>query len=70
MFKHFRESIAITILGIIAAWFWAGYTASGSELKTLFIVFFLSILADRGLSAYFYALKFFGGVLPSVSKNC
>ena len=44
MFKHFRESIILTILGFTFAWFWAGYTAPGSELKTMFIVFFLSVL--------------------------
>lgn len=44
MFKHFKESILVTILGVIGAWFWAGHVAPGSELKTLFVVFFLSIL--------------------------
>ena len=44
MFKHFRESIIVTILGFIAAWFWAAHIEAGSELKTLFIVFFLSVL--------------------------
>lgn len=44
MFKHFRESIIVTILGFIAAWFWAAHIEAGTELKTLFIVFFLSIL--------------------------
>ena len=44
MFKHFRESIIVTILGFIAAWFWAAHIEAGTELKTLFIVFFLSML--------------------------
>ncbi len=44
MFKHFRESILITILGLIFAYFWAGHIQAGSEFKTLFIVLFLSIL--------------------------
>lgn len=44
MFKHFRESILVTILGLIGAWFWAAHIEAGSELKTLFVVFFLSIL--------------------------
>ena len=44
MFKHFKESIILTILGFIFAWFWAGHTAPGTELKTLFVVFFLSVL--------------------------
>ena len=44
MLKHFRESIILTVLGFTFAWFWASNTASGSELKTMFVVFFLSIL--------------------------
>ena len=44
MFKHFRESIILTILGFTFAWFWAAHTAPGNELKTLFVVFFLSVL--------------------------
>ena len=44
MFKHFRESIIVTILGLVGAWFWAAHIEAGSELKTLFVVFFLSIL--------------------------
>ncbi len=44
MFKHFKESIIVTILGFIGAWFWAWHVNPGSELKSLFVVFFLSIL--------------------------
>lgn len=44
MLKHFRESILVTIFGIIAAWLWAHHIQAGSELKTLFVVFFLSVL--------------------------
>jgi len=44
MLKHFRESIITAILGVIIAWLWAGHIAPGSELKTLFVVFFLSVL--------------------------
>lgn len=44
MFKHFKESVFVTIFGLIFAWFWAGHIQAGSELKTLFIVFFLSVL--------------------------
>ncbi len=44
MIKHFRESIIFTILGFIFAFFWAHNTAIGHEIKTLFVVFFLSIL--------------------------
>lgn len=44
MLKHFKESIVITVFGLIFAWFWAGHVQAGSELKTLFVVFFLSIL--------------------------
>lgn len=44
MFKHFRESIFVTILGFIAAYFWAEHIALGSGPKILFITFFLSIL--------------------------
>ncbi len=44
MLKHFRESIFVTIFGLIAAWLWAAHTTPGGELKTLFVVFFLSVL--------------------------
>ncbi len=44
MFKHFKESIFVTILGVILAWLWAGHITPSGELKTLFIVFFLSVL--------------------------
>ncbi|MCD8025118.1 MAG: DUF475 domain-containing protein [Candidatus Gastranaerophilales bacterium] len=44
MFKHFRESIFVTIFGFIAAWLWAANMHPGSEFKTLFVVFFLSVL--------------------------
>ena len=44
MFKIFKSSIIFAILGIIAAWFWAAHINPGSELKTLFVVFFLSVL--------------------------
>lgn len=44
MLKHFKESIITAVTGLIAAWFWAGHIQTGSEFKTLFIVFFLSIL--------------------------
>lgn len=42
--KHFRESIIVAILGFIIAYFWAGHIEAGAELKTLFVVFFLSVL--------------------------
>lgn len=44
MIKHFRESIILTVLGFTCAWFWAAHTAPGAELKTMFVVFFLSVL--------------------------
>ena len=44
MLKHFKESIITAVAGLIAAWFWAGHIQAGSEFKTLFIVFFLSVL--------------------------
>ena len=44
MFKHFRESIFITLAGFIAAYFWAEHIAVGTGLKMLFVTFFLAIL--------------------------
>lgn len=44
MFKHFRESIFVTIFGFIAAFFWAEHIAPGTGLKMLFVTFFLSVL--------------------------
>ena len=44
MFKHFRESIFVTIFGFIAAYFWAEHMLPGSGFKMLFVTFFLSIL--------------------------
>ncbi len=44
MFKHFRESIFVTIFGFVAAYFWAEHMAVGTGLKMLFVTFFLAIL--------------------------
>lgn len=44
MFKHFKESIFVTIFGFMAAWLWAEHMAPGSGVKMLFITFFLSVL--------------------------
>lgn len=44
MFKHFKESIFVTIFGFIAAYFWAEHILPNSGLKVLFITFFLAIL--------------------------
>ncbi len=44
MFKHFKESIFVTIFGFIAAYFWAEHILPGSGLKILFVTFFLAIL--------------------------
>jgi len=44
MFKHFRESIFVTVFGFLAAWLWAEHMAPGSGFKMLFITFFLSVL--------------------------
>ena len=43
-FKHFKESIFVTIFGFIAAFFWAEHILPGSGLKILFVTFFLAIL--------------------------
>ena len=44
MWKHFGESIVITVLGFIAAYFWAEHMHPGSGLASLFIVLVLSVL--------------------------
>jgi len=44
MFKHFKESIFVTIFGFIAAYFWAEHMLPGSGVKMLFVTLFLSIL--------------------------
>lgn len=44
MFKHFKESIFVTIFGFLAAYFWAEHIAPSSGLKILFITFFLAVL--------------------------
>ncbi len=44
MFKHFKESIFVTIFGFIAAYLWAEHILPNSGLKVLFITFFLAIL--------------------------
>lgn len=44
MFKHFKESIFVTIFGFIAAYFWAEHIMPNSGFKILFITFFLAIL--------------------------
>jgi len=44
MFKHFKESIFVTIFGFIAAYFWAEHIMPSSGLKILFVTFFLAIL--------------------------
>ncbi len=44
MFKHFKESIFVTIFGFIAAYFWAEHILPSSGLKILFVTLFLSIL--------------------------
>ncbi len=44
MFKHFKESIFVTIFGFITAFFWAEHIMPGSGPKMLFVTFFLSVL--------------------------
>lgn len=44
MWKHFGESIVITILGLIAAYFWAEHMHPGTGLVSLFIVIVLGLL--------------------------
>lgn len=43
-FRHFGESLFVTIFGFIGAFFWAEHMAPGSGLKILFVTFFLAIL--------------------------
>ena len=44
MFKYFKCSLLVTILGIIFAYFWGEHSHPGSGFMALFIVAFLSIL--------------------------
>ncbi len=44
MLKYFYESIFVTIIGVICAYFWAEHVLPGSGLTSLFIVFVLSAL--------------------------
>ena len=44
MIKHFKGSILVTIIGLIAAYFWGLQKHAGHELLCIFIVLFLSIL--------------------------
>lgn len=44
MWKHFGESIIITIIGLVVAYLWAEHMHPGSGLFSLFIVFVLSVL--------------------------
>jgi hypothetical protein len=44
MWKHFKESIIITAIGLIFAWFWAEHMHHGSGPVSLFIVAVLGIL--------------------------
>lgn len=44
MFKYFKESLVITIIGIILAYIWGEHSHPGSGFLALFIVGFLSIL--------------------------
>lgn len=44
MMKHFKGSIIITVIGIIAAYLWGMHKHSGNEFLCVFIVLFLSIL--------------------------
>lgn len=44
MIKYFYESIFVTIIGVICAYFWAEHVLPGSGLTSLFIVFVLSAL--------------------------
>ena len=44
MFKYFRGSFLVAVLGLICAFFWAEHEFAGTGGKALFIVAFLSIL--------------------------
>lgn len=44
MWKHFGESIIITIIGLLIAYFWAEHMHPGTGLVSLFIVMVLSVL--------------------------
>ena len=44
MLKYFGESITLTIIGLLTAYFWAEHVHPGSGLTALFIVFVLSVL--------------------------
>lgn len=44
MIKYFKGSIIVTILGLLIAYFYSEYQLCGSGLKSLFIVFILSVL--------------------------
>ena len=44
MWKHFGESIVLTVLGLVGAYFWAEHMHPGSGLASLFIVIVLSVL--------------------------
>ena len=43
-FKYFKESIFITVIGFIAAFFWSEHVSAGSGLMGLFAVCVLSVL--------------------------
>lgn len=43
-FRHFGESLFVTVAGFIGAFFWAEHIVPGSGLKILFVTFFLAIL--------------------------
>ena len=44
MMKYFRGSFLVTILGIIAAYFWGEHVHNGSGLLCVFIALILGIL--------------------------
>ena len=44
MLKYFGESITLTVIGLLTAFFWAEHVHPGSGLASLFIVFVLSVL--------------------------
>ena len=44
MLKYFKESIFLTIVGFLCAYFWAEHAHPGSGWASLFIVFVLSVL--------------------------
>ncbi|MBE7706830.1 MAG: DUF475 domain-containing protein [Cyanobacteria bacterium SIG30] len=44
MFKYFKWSFIVTIVGLICAYLWGEHALAGSGFKTLFVALFLSIL--------------------------